>query len=144
MLPDAPFETGSGRVFPTFSIEHLLWQNLAAAKSPQQIASALAKSLARTPAWEHAPLVAALVRRMVDRLDLTCDEALAAITNDKTSSKLDAIADRPIVEAAIRLGNGLGLGAAWGVSLESHLLWAAAAALLRHHGCLHPNQLPSS
>lgn len=113
-------------------IGHLLAGNLARDRTPEELARSLI-GLARLPGWPHAALVASIARRFVARLGVGLDaNARAALAAAPGHPKLEDASDRLVVAAAIRLGEGLGIAAAWGVSVEADVLRAAAAHLLRH------------
>jgi hypothetical protein len=136
MLPDEPFAPSPTTQLRSFSVQHLLWQNLEARLSPRELAEALlATYRAASPKWPLRDYVRALCARVVRRFELSGFDLACGDT------RLDVLSDRALVRLAVKFGQGLGAGAPWGVSREAGLLWAAAAALTKFHGCEHPNEI---
>lgn len=136
MLPDQLFAPSPGTTLRMYSVQHLLWQNVEGRLSPQQLAQALLETYRSADArWPLRNYVRALAIRLARGFGLPDIEA------GSNGTKFDSLSDRALIELAVGYGWGLGTGAPWGVSREADLLWAAAAALTKFHGCEHPNEL---
>jgi len=141
MLPQDAFEAAPGVSLTLYSVEHLLWDNPYREHTPAQVVLELANIVRKAPNWRHTDMV--LARRIAERYGLPIDEETERrFATVQVSENVTKASNRGLVEAVVRLGHGLGLGAPWGVSAEADILWAAAATLTRGHGCTHPSQLP--
>jgi hypothetical protein len=140
-LPDEPIEPSRGTVLRSFSPEHLLWQNPYRDHAPDAIAAALVELADRSPEWPYAPL-ARLAAARLTRRTLPIAAGQLGTRSAVLATVLPKPSDRALVVRLVRLGHWLGLGAAWGISAEADLFWAAAAAIMRGHGRAHPNELP--
>lgn len=136
MLPDKPFAPNPHTHLRMYSVQHLLCQNLEARLAPRQLVEALLTTYRTSPPeWHFRELFRVLAARIATRFKLT------ATNSEGTTSGLDRLSDRTLIELAVRDGWGFGVAAPWGVSREADLLWAAAAALTKFHGCEHPNEI---
>jgi hypothetical protein len=141
MLPDEMFEPSPGMQLRVFSIAHLRCQNPAARLAPLEVAEKLMMVAVGSPEWKFSELA----RVFAGHLRRTFGDPTVKVEHvyleGPAPGAFDGVAERELIEAAIRVGLRAGLGAAWGVSTEAELFWAGAAHLTHHFGRDHPNEI---
>jgi hypothetical protein len=118
-------------------VERLIEGNFLAKLEPQNLAEMLLKYRTASAEWRYRDLFCAIGKRISLRF------GLLSVPGVSDRYKFDALDDSKLVELAVSHGTGFAIGAAW-YSKESDLLWAAAAALTKFHGCTHTNQIAHS
>lgn len=137
MNPDEELQIIPSGWLRAYSAECLLGGNVYKTVAPQKLAEMLLEYRTASAEWAYRDLFCAIGRRLVTRFNLH------HVGEGPGDDKFDALDDSRLVELAVLHGIGFALGAAW-YSKEADLLWAAAAALTKFHGCKHPNEIERS
>ncbi|SRR5258708_37998405 len=119
MFPDAPFKPAPGASLRSFSVQHFLWENATRRLSPTQLAEKLATLAADAGEWHFTDLARTLAQRLAQRFSSTESLSGSKIGLAHSEAAYEDRSDRQIVEQTVCAGQGLGIGASWGVIGEA-------------------------